>query len=1784
MATKEKVKKKKKVQSPAVKRKTKASPLHVPVVNDSRDEEVEPEISQEQDVQGSQVSVRSAVDDNIKDNTVQNGSGRQQASTKSPKASSSDSKKPKKDHVEQKLVKGRGQKESLSDPPRSMSPVTAVQVTKMSTQGSTVSLRSNHSRASKEAWVERSENEVKVEVEEDSAEKHAYIPYLYARNCIAKITEDMKAMKTNHIIIVENIQEHYSDIETETQEQFNMFVLCIREEYSKKRNTFRQVIDAHQVELDKKEKYWNEMLTSLAERNNRLLKEKKMLLVHSKTEIERLEREKEELVQQYADEGAHRGALVAAVPQAWEEERKVLHDQLESEKATVASLRSQLASQGPVAMAQVTSGGGGMSDVARVESKQMSAAGAGFSGGALAAAGAMTAARDNKQQMEKERQEIEDERAQFSEDRAKFEEEREMFAAERAQWMGQIAQLQTELGEKSVSGNEWQVKHDIIAGRLAEVGDIQAKYLLLESQYQALAAIVKDTDTSSATKAQLEKNGEEKKMMEGEKASLDKEITQWEKQFEKANKRKPTDDDKPDSIQEMYTTRQEVEYMVTSLEQKEKTLRQVESGSVPDVPDVTHKPVDTKEPEVVTVQVKVPDPSIVEALEKSQGDIIEVRVEVTKLQEHITLLRTEISQQNTQIQTQMTHIAELEHQIASMQAEGVVGGGVMVGGTSVSQEELEKLKEENRNLRRDMKKILKQYERLAQSQADKGVPASVADDDTIATLDNKIADLEAENEALKDERLILREKVKTITETITVTHFEDNKKAVEEKDKRINDLLKELTKLREMNVSMAKDMKKMVKSHMKTKIRMDELINAEKAAKLLEKVAMQVHDIHSEVPPAAVMVNDRLEDSLTRVTSTKLILDNKQAAYQAWLDTYQKKHGKAPGKGDRTVTWRPYTIEESVVMRLYLGDALGEDIHDDWEQAKHDYKEAHLLMSALQIMKSGDVSEAVGQDDTESKAEIEIVNLEKALASADNRLLDLEASNKNVINERDRYKEKVEELEKMLEDAGKQIDFNATLLADSQSTAELTEQLGELRKKSDNFEAELMQERMSHVSTRDELETLRKQMDSLKEEMANEKQGLDAKLEASRSEMQAHITLKEEELSAKKARIEQLESEKLSKLPPDTAAEMKALQDKLRELEQDSSSSKSSTATQNAKMAELAAALEVATKNLETIRAHNRELEVKVKAGRHEKDKESKRVSRHMEEKQQKASTEDKQRIQLLVKRVKELENQLGKGVAVAPVAAAGGVGADKGDVLKLRREIKDQAAEIKRLEKEVRLAGPGGGGGSAKDQVAEKHKTAKQEKVLKEMEKRMDMEKERTAQMMAGLQAADAENSVLKKELEAKEKNVAKLTAELKTIGMAAKEGIEAAAKVKDLQHENKKLGDENVVLTKNFESERVLRKKYYNMVEDMKGKIRVYCRARPMSKTELDRGNKSVLSTADEYSIAVNASRGLKEFQYDQIFMEDSTQEKIFEDSNNLIQSAMDGYNVCIFAYGQTGSGKTFTMIGDRDQKYPGVAPRAFNRIFDLGDEMKSKFTLHVETYMMELYNDKLIDLFARPATSEDIIAQSEKLEIKKDKKGMVFVQGAVVKNARNAKELFALFEEGSANRHVASTKMNAESSRSHLIIGIILTSTNKNTGNVTKGKLSLVDLAGSERVAKTQAGAEQLKEAMSINKSLSALGDVISALSSDQQFIPYRNNKLTMLMQDSLGGNAKTLMFVNISPADYNMEETVISLTYASRVKLITNDASKNADNKEIAKLKAIISKMKKGETLDVDLEEL
>ncbi|XP_056312884.1 uncharacterized protein si:dkey-96l17.6 [Danio aesculapii] len=357
---------------------------------------------------------------------------------------------------------------------------------------------------------------------------------------------------------------------------------------------------------------------------------------------------------------------------------------------------------------------------------------------------------------------------------------------------------------------------------------------------------------------------------------------------------------------------------------------------------------------------------------------------------------------------------------------------------------------------------------------------------------------------------------------------------------------------------------------------------------------------------------------------------------------------------------------------------------------------------------------------------------------------------------------------------------------------------------------------------------------------------------------------------------------------------------------------------------------------------------------------------------------------------------------------------------------------------------------------------------------------------------------------------------------------------------------------------------------------KIRVFCRIRPLTRAEQAKKGHITVACLDDYSVILETPRGPREFQFDKIFNTECTQEEVFIESSGLIQCAIDGFNVCIFAYGHTGSGKTFTMVGDKDRRNPGLIPRTFTRIFEIIQDNESKFEFKVSAYMLELYNDRLQDLFVSPAE-----AFNKRIEIKRDRKGLVFAQGAETKDATSAGELFALFEQGSANRHIAATKMNVESSRSHLIIGIMIESRNLTNGSVSFGKLSLVDLAGSERAAKTGAKDDQLKEANSINKSLSALGDVISALSMEQPHVPYRNNKLTQLMQDSLGGNAKTLMILNISPSDCNLDETLTSLIYATRVKAITNNAQRNVDSKEIAQLKEVILKLKSGQPVEEDV---
>ena len=465
-------------------------------------------------------------------------------------------------------------------------------------------------------------------------------------------------------------------------------------------------------------------------------------------------------------------------------------------------------------------------------------------------------------------------------------------------------------------------------------------------------------------------------------------------------------------------------------------------------------------------------------------------------------------------------------------------------------------------------------------------------------------------------------------------------------------------------------------------------------------------------------------------------------------------------------------------------------------------------------------------------------------------------------------------------------------------------------------------------------------------------------------------------------------------------------------------------------------------------------------------------------------------------------------------------------------------------------------------------------QKKLKQIQKKLEMETKKFQREKDNAEKAQKELAELSKELKYANKQIEKLENELKSLGSAAVEGRNAIIKAKELEQEIGEIKKSNATLEESFVKERKLRRQYYNELEDMKGKIRVFARVRPMARYEKERQCEQAVFQEDEMTVKVKTNRfGTKEFTFNRVFMPEDSQEEVFEDTNRLIQSAIDGFNVCIFAYGQTGSGKTYTMIGEKPDKL-GLAPRAFERCFELLEENKKKFTYKVKMYMLELYCDKLRDLLA-PKGKEDA-----NMEIKKDKAGMVYVQGATIIDVANATDLEAVFDAGNSTRKVSKTKMNDASSRSHLVVSLLMESVNRETGNVISGKLSLVDLAGSERVAKTGANPQQIKEANSINQSLSALGNVIAGLVEGEKFIRYRDNKLTQLMQDSLGGNAKTLMFVNVSPADYNADETSNSLVYANRVKHITNDAQKNAESQEVARLKDIIGRLKGGEDVSND----
>ncbi|KAH9712653.1 kinesin-like protein KIN-14R [Citrus sinensis] len=340
---------------------------------------------------------------------------------------------------------------------------------------------------------------------------------------------------------------------------------------------------------------------------------------------------------------------------------------------------------------------------------------------------------------------------------------------------------------------------------------------------------------------------------------------------------------------------------------------------------------------------------------------------------------------------------------------------------------------------------------------------------------------------------------------------------------------------------------------------------------------------------------------------------------------------------------------------------------------------------------------------------------------------------------------------------------------------------------------------------------------------------------------------------------------------------------------------------------------------------------------------------------------------------------------------------------------------------------------------------------------------------------------------------------------------------------------------------------------------------RCRPLNKVEISAGCATVVDfdAAKDGELGVlTGSSTRKTFKFDRVYTPKDGQVDVFADASPLVISVLDGYNVCIFAYGQTGTGKTFTMEGTEQSR--GVNYRTLEQLFEIAKERSETFTYNISVSVLEVYNEQIRDLLATSPTSK-------KLEIKQSSEGSHHVPGIVEANVNSIREAWNVLQTGSSARAVGSNNVNEHSSRSHCMLCIMVRAKNLISGECTKSKLWLVDLAGSERLTRTDVQGDRLKEAQNINRSLSALGDVIYSLATKSSHIPYRNSKLTHLLQDSLGGDSKTLMFVQISPSEQDLSETLSSLNFATQVRGVElGPARKQIDTSELQKMKVMVAR--------------
>eukprot|EP00730_Choanoeca_flexa_P007329 TRINITY_DN12314_c0_g1_i1.p1 TRINITY_DN12314_c0_g1~~TRINITY_DN12314_c0_g1_i1.p1 ORF type:complete len:1647 (+),score=500.84 TRINITY_DN12314_c0_g1_i1:66-5006(+) len=355
----------------------------------------------------------------------------------------------------------------------------------------------------------------------------------------------------------------------------------------------------------------------------------------------------------------------------------------------------------------------------------------------------------------------------------------------------------------------------------------------------------------------------------------------------------------------------------------------------------------------------------------------------------------------------------------------------------------------------------------------------------------------------------------------------------------------------------------------------------------------------------------------------------------------------------------------------------------------------------------------------------------------------------------------------------------------------------------------------------------------------------------------------------------------------------------------------------------------------------------------------------------------------------------------------------------------------------------------------------------------------------------------------------------------------------------------------------------------------VKVAVRCRPFNSREKKRSAKCIIEMQDASTRITNPTTGkpntfafdYSHWSFDQKDSHFATQDIVYTDLGvEMLDGAFEGYNICIFAYGQTGAGKSFTMMGAPEPDLQGIIPRLckdlFQRIADQTNELNS---FSVEVSYLEIYNEKVRDLLNPRSTGN--------LKVREHPVLGPYVEDLTKLVVSSYEDISTLMDEGNKARTVASTAMNSTSSRSHAVFSLIFTQRQKvpNSDVITEkqSKISLVDLAGSERADSTGATGARLKEGANINKSLTTLGKVISALAEQSDpskkkkkkksdaYIPYRDSALTWLLRENLGGNSKTAMVAAVSPADINYDETLSTLRYADRAKQIVCKAIVNED---------------------------